>query len=182
MTAMTSTVYVSVLANEPREEGMIGTIIESTEESSSFQPIERRFNCSLWAVLTTVFPPSEAVRRLLHKSDWCLVVVGDLNKPAGDYMVFTTVGHDRAVFLSGEEQVVMQHFWMYHTTLSTKTCPCRSKRKARKHFLQLCPGAALGARMWGICSQWLMAPRPSGTLTTTTSSSSFLKGRQRIPG
>jgi len=26
-------------------------------------------------------PPTEAVRRFFYKQDWCVVVVGDLNKP-----------------------------------------------------------------------------------------------------
>ena len=31
--------------------------------------------------MTTIFPPSESVRRFLYKDDWCIVVVADLNKP-----------------------------------------------------------------------------------------------------
>ena len=39
-------------------------------------------NCSKWAVVTTIFsPPQESVRRFLYRPDWCVVVVGDKNKP-----------------------------------------------------------------------------------------------------
>ena len=39
-------------------------------------------NCTKWAVVTTIFsPPQESVRRLLYRLDWCVVVVGDKDKP-----------------------------------------------------------------------------------------------------
>jgi len=37
--------------------------------------------CEKWGVLTTILPVSEAVRKFLYKLDWCIVVVGDLEKP-----------------------------------------------------------------------------------------------------
>ena len=47
----------------------------------SSQP-ERVFSCKKWAVVTTIFePPSEAVRRFLYKTDWCVIVVGDKEMP-----------------------------------------------------------------------------------------------------
>ena len=33
--------------------------------------------CERWAVTTTIFPPSEAVKRQTRLQDWCLVVAGD---------------------------------------------------------------------------------------------------------
>ena len=38
-------------------------------------------NCEKWSVVTTIFPPSEAVRRQAHMTGWCLVVVGDRKGP-----------------------------------------------------------------------------------------------------
>ena len=38
-------------------------------------------NCEKWSVVTTIFPPSEAVRRQAHMAGWCLVVVGDRKGP-----------------------------------------------------------------------------------------------------
>ena len=32
--------------------------------------------CSKWGVMTTIFEPSEAVRRLNYMNDWCVVIVG----------------------------------------------------------------------------------------------------------
>ena len=41
----------------------------------------KRGHCKKWGVVTTIFAPSESVRRFLYKDDWCIVVVADLNKP-----------------------------------------------------------------------------------------------------
>ena len=36
-----------------------------------------------WGVVTTIFePPSEAVRRLMYRKGWCVVVAGDKGKPS----------------------------------------------------------------------------------------------------
>ena len=37
--------------------------------------------CDKWGVMTTISPASEAVRKFLYKPDWCVVVVGDLERP-----------------------------------------------------------------------------------------------------
>ena len=58
-------------------------------------------SCSKWGVLTTIFPPSEAVRRLLY-SDWCLIVIGDKKGPK-EYDFPTNVGKN-IFFLSAELQ------------------------------------------------------------------------------
>ena len=39
------------------------------------------WNCTKWGVVTTIFAPSESVRRFLYRHDWCVVVVGDQDKP-----------------------------------------------------------------------------------------------------
>lgn len=38
-------------------------------------------HCEKWSVVTTIFAPSEAVRRQAHMAGWCLVVVGDRKGP-----------------------------------------------------------------------------------------------------
>ena len=44
---------------------------------------EFKYNCDKWGVVTTIFePPSEAVRRLMYRKDWCVVVAGDKGKPS----------------------------------------------------------------------------------------------------
>ena len=46
-------------------------------------------NCTKWAVVTTIFsPPQESVRRFLYRPDWCVVVVGDKNKPKVSFKLF----------------------------------------------------------------------------------------------
>ncbi|CAN0100995.1 unnamed protein product [Ectocarpus fasciculatus] len=42
--------------------------------------------CERWAVLTSIFEPTDTVRQLGAAEDWCVVVVGDQNGPA-DYNV-----------------------------------------------------------------------------------------------
>ena len=37
--------------------------------------------CTKWGVVTTIFAPQESVRRFLYKQDWCIVVVGDKDRP-----------------------------------------------------------------------------------------------------
>lgn len=59
-------------------------------------------NCHLWAVLTTINFPGEAVRQFLYKTHWCLVVVGDWSKPT-IYELPTTIG-ENIIFLSKENQ------------------------------------------------------------------------------
>jgi hypothetical protein len=52
-------------------------------KTSDAEPLENAdFKlCEKWGVLTTILPVSEAVRKFLYKPDWCVVVVGDLEKP-----------------------------------------------------------------------------------------------------
>eukprot|EP00957_Ditylum_brightwellii_P164575 12530144-Ditylum_brightwellii.AAC.1 len=42
-------------------------------------------HCKKWNVVTTIFDPSEAVRRASRVEDWCTVVVADTKTPE-DYM------------------------------------------------------------------------------------------------
>ena len=47
------------------------------------QQSKNKYNCDKWGVVTTIFePPSEAVRRLMYRKDWCVVVAGDKGKPS----------------------------------------------------------------------------------------------------
>ena len=47
--------------------------------TSPFSPHELK--CDKWSVVTTIFEPSEAVRKQAHVAGWCLVVVGDKKGP-----------------------------------------------------------------------------------------------------
>lgn len=39
--------------------------------------------CERWAVLTSIFEPTDTVRQLGAAEDWCVVVVGDQNGGCG---------------------------------------------------------------------------------------------------
>ena len=60
---------------------------EETEKQSGLNQRGKVINgheskmCDQWGVLTTISSPTEAVRRFFYKPDWCIVVVGDANKP-----------------------------------------------------------------------------------------------------
>ena len=45
-----------------------------------FLPLKMK-NCEKWAVVTTIFQASEAVKNISKQSDWCLVVVPDEKTP-----------------------------------------------------------------------------------------------------
>ena len=64
--------------------------------------------CEQWAVMATIFEPSEAVHRQVKMKDWCLVVVGDRKSPK-EYETNWTPGegNDAVVYLSPEDQESM---------------------------------------------------------------------------
>lgn len=80
---------------------------------SKFLPISsgnvkgnKEVDCKKWAVLTTIFTPTEAVRRFLYLSTWCVVIVGDFEKPK-DYNIPSSLRR-RMLFLSHHDQKRMR--------------------------------------------------------------------------
>ena len=65
--------------------------------------------CEKWAVMTTIFDVSDAVRRQVKLRNWCLVVVFD-KKSAKSYNTGWTEGegNDAVVYLRPDDQVAMQ--------------------------------------------------------------------------
>jgi hypothetical protein len=64
--------------------------------------------CKRWAVVTTIFEPSEAVRRQVRLEGWCLVVVAD-ESSAKEYNTGWTKGEGNGavIYLTPEEQKAM---------------------------------------------------------------------------
>lgn len=60
--------------------------------------------CDRWAVVTTIFEPSDAVKTVAQVPGWCLVVVGDAKGPNG-YNISTTAADSHVVFLDASSQV-----------------------------------------------------------------------------
>lgn len=52
--------------------------------------VSRKVKCKKWSVITTIFEPSEGVRRaaMLPSSEWCMVVIGDTKTPLSSYKEF----------------------------------------------------------------------------------------------
>ena len=69
--------------------------------------------CEQWAVMATIFEPSEAVHRQVKMKDWCLVVVGDRKSPK-EYETNWTPGegNDAVVYLSPEDQESMHNIFV----------------------------------------------------------------------
>jgi len=65
----------------------------------------RDIQCTKWNVVTTIFEPSEAVKRACNVRDWCTVIVADTKTPS-NYMEQLEVDANttNVVFLSVEEQ------------------------------------------------------------------------------
>ena len=61
--------------------------------------------CERWGVMTTIFEPSEALRRWVRVEGWCLVIVGDKKTPK-NYKTGWTYGegNDAVIYLSPEDQ------------------------------------------------------------------------------
>ena len=75
---------------------------------SPLEPVEAdnsrcQLKCANWAVATTIFEPSEAVRRLRY-TDLCVVVVGDKTKPESYKIPSSSLG-ENVIFLDAEDQM-----------------------------------------------------------------------------
>ncbi len=66
---------------------------------------DRSITCKKWAVYTTIFLPSEAIRRQVRLSGWCSVIVADLKTPL-QYNTgwFQGQGNNHVVQLTVKEQ------------------------------------------------------------------------------
>ena len=69
-------------------EDELDALIDSKKSSFAKYTIEK--NCDSWVVLTTIFIPSESVRKAAQLKGWCVVVVAD-KKSAPTYDVNNTV-------------------------------------------------------------------------------------------
>lgn len=66
---------------------------------------DTKFNeCENWGVMTTIFSPSEAVRRFLYLHQWCLVIVGDLKSPQEYKIISSQVRERQVIYLNPKEQ------------------------------------------------------------------------------
>ena len=65
--------------------------------------------CKRWGVVTTIFEPSEAVRRQVRLEGWCLVVIADkISVKEYNPGWFPGQGNDAVVYLTPEEQEAMK--------------------------------------------------------------------------
>ena len=55
-----------------------GNRLDSHRRELFPQPDESEM-CERWAVVTSIFEPTETIRQLAEAGDWCVVVVGDKN-------------------------------------------------------------------------------------------------------
>merc|ERR1719231_14153 len=78
--------------------------------------VQDRKNCSKWIVVTTIFQPSPATRKLgeMTKRGWCYVVVADKNGPPEyddvEGVIYLTVEKQRAMHFQIMDHVPWKHF------------------------------------------------------------------------
>ncbi|CAD7944598.1 unnamed protein product [Amoebophrya sp. A25] len=77
---------------------------------------EKRKHCPRWIVVTSIFQPSDAVRKLgeMTKKGWCFVVVADVNGPT-DYddvegVVYLTPQHQKRLHYHIVDYIPWRHF------------------------------------------------------------------------
>ncbi|CAN0583099.1 unnamed protein product, partial [Laminaria digitata] len=56
-----------------------GKRLDFSQRREHYPRPEESEMCERWAVVTSIFDPTETVRQLAAASDWCVVVVGDKN-------------------------------------------------------------------------------------------------------
>lgn len=56
-----------------------GPRLDHNLPQSTFPPPGESDMCERWAVLTSIFEPTDTVKQLADAEDWCVVVVGDKN-------------------------------------------------------------------------------------------------------
>lgn len=83
---------------------------------SDLKAIAKQESCEKWIVVTTIFQPSPATRKLgeMTRKGWCYVVVADKNGP-GEYddvegVVYLTVERQRALHFQIIEHIPWRHF------------------------------------------------------------------------
>ena len=76
---------------------------------------ETDVTCDKWGVLTTINPSTEAVRRQVQLSGWCLVIVADQKSPKGPYETGWTKGrgNKHVVYLSVADQENMKNDFIH---------------------------------------------------------------------
>ncbi|XP_063413688.1 uncharacterized protein LOC134696052 isoform X3 [Mytilus trossulus] len=84
--------------------------IDPPSEYSYLAKHDNFINCNKWAVVTTIFEPSKAVRHIANYSDWCIVVVASIQTPnKHDYLKNfpTEMIRRRMKYLSVLEQSIL---------------------------------------------------------------------------
>ena len=107
--------------NQATEHGFSGNVIrafngqrkfsnfELKQPSDLHQVLFTKNSCKNWGVVTTIFNPSEAVRRQVRLKGWCLVIVAD-EKGMKEYNTGWTEGegNNAVVYLTPDEQKAMK--------------------------------------------------------------------------
>lgn len=79
------------------------SIIKVISNQTVARPIRNAHKCSFWAVVTTIFNPSNAVRYIANSNNWCLVVVADIKTPPEEKFMY--LFGPKVIYLSVEEQI-----------------------------------------------------------------------------
>ena len=83
------------------------SLSDQTKASLALVKPDHGLNCERWAVVTTIYGPSDSVRKIAQSKDsWCLVIVGDKKTPSREaYLEGIGAANNKdVVFLSPEDQ------------------------------------------------------------------------------
>jgi len=86
----------TVKQKQQKQKQVRGTLV------SSFPILAK--SCDQWAVVTTIWEPTDGVKSVASLPDWCLVIVGDTKTPANYLQLAGLENDDRVVYLSPEDQ------------------------------------------------------------------------------
>eukprot|EP00127_Corallochytrium_limacisporum_P005094 Clim_evm49s198 gene=Clim_evmTU49s198 len=73
-------------------------------EFESVGGMTRKPECRRWAVVTTIFKPSNAMGKLMSMPNWCLVIVGDRKTPSSCYHTLVVADDLHQTFYLGVEE------------------------------------------------------------------------------
>ena len=98
--------YVGSAYSEVKVRKLTSQQFDNDKSNMNLVNLNTNVSCPLWAVVTTIFEPSDSVRKVAQNRSWCLVIVGDMKTPSRENYL-TNLGpfnKESTVFLSTDDQ------------------------------------------------------------------------------
>eukprot|EP00127_Corallochytrium_limacisporum_P002911 Clim_evm90s142 gene=Clim_evmTU90s142 len=95
---------VNSISAEDRQRLLKTSASNANVEFESMGGMTRKPECRRWAVVTTIFKPSNAMGKLMSMPNWCLVIVGDRKTPSSCFHTLVEVDDLHQTFYLGIEE------------------------------------------------------------------------------